>query len=193
MFGKRVLVSPRQSPDISTHQLWIDEVPLCHPACYFLGSTNFEPRSDIVRPNQFVALEIWDSLLCLCISLCIIPPILYLSGIKLCTSTITSLAPLLGEVEVPITKHFIWHGTFKAVIAKILPLRSNKTFNTFCMKVARKNISLSKSNTYWLKNRLLHYLDMYATTQAKIVIEVICTNSLYPRCPPSEMPKLSIS
>ena len=73
IFRKRMLVSSRQSPGNSTHQLWIDTVSLCNSDCYLLVHFNFEIRSNIVRHNQFIAREIWDSLLLLCTSLCIVP------------------------------------------------------------------------------------------------------------------------
>ena len=73
-------------------------IPLCNPYCYLLGPFTFEPRSDIVRPNQLVAREIQDSLLLLCTSLCIVPPILSLSSSKLSTKKIISPVALLGEI-----------------------------------------------------------------------------------------------
>ena len=73
VFGERVIVPPHQSPNESTHQLWISTVPLCNSDCYLLVHFNFEIRSNIVRHNQFIAREIWDSLLLLCTSLCIVP------------------------------------------------------------------------------------------------------------------------
>ena len=53
-----MLVPTHQSPDKSTHQLWVDTISLCNSDCYLLGPFPFEPRSDIVRPNQFVARKI---------------------------------------------------------------------------------------------------------------------------------------
>ena len=82
VFGERVIVPPHQSPNESTHQLWISTVPLCNSDCYLLGHFKFEPRSDNVRPNQFVAREIQDSLLLLCTSLCIVSPFLSLFSRK---------------------------------------------------------------------------------------------------------------
>ena len=78
---KRVLVHLHQSPEKSTRQLWIDIVPLCHSDFYLLCPFNFEPRSDVVRPNKCVAREIRDSLLLLCNSFLIVP-LFYLYPIK---------------------------------------------------------------------------------------------------------------
>lgn len=84
---------------------------------------------NIVRPNQFVAREIWDTLLLLCISLYILPPILYLSSSKLNIEKIISLVALLGEVEFSVKNDFVGHGIFKGVIINIsLPRTNNKIY-----------------------------------------------------------------
>ena len=91
-----------------------------------LGPFSFEPCSNIVRPNQFVARAIWDSLLSLCSSLCIVPPIFSLYARKLNARNITSPIALLGEVGFPVIKYFVGHGTFKGVITAVLLPRINK-------------------------------------------------------------------
>ena len=78
---KRVLVPLHHSPEKSTRQLWLDIVPLCHSDFNLLGPFNFEPRSDVVRPNKCVAREIRDSLLLMCNSFLIVP-LFYLFTIK---------------------------------------------------------------------------------------------------------------
>ena len=123
---KRVLFSLHQYPDKSTHQLWFNIVHRYNLDCYLLSLFPFEPRFDIVWPNQFVAQKIWNSLLLLCTSLCIVPPTLSLSNKKLRTNKFNSAVALLGEVIFLVKEEFVGHDIFKGVVIKVLPPRPNK-------------------------------------------------------------------
>ena len=61
-FGVRVLFVPHRIPPPDKYELWIDIIPLCNQNCYLLGPVAFEPRFDIIKPNQHVSRSIWDLL-----------------------------------------------------------------------------------------------------------------------------------
>ena len=70
MFG------PKRKPDSNKYILWKDSVHLTDPSCYLHDPFNFDSHSDVITPNQHVALTHWESLFTLCNTLGTVPPIL---------------------------------------------------------------------------------------------------------------------
>ena len=69
-----MLLGPNQKPNTKTYILWKDYIHLSDPSCYIHGPLNFDSRSDIIKPNQYIALSNWVFLLASCFTLSIVPP-----------------------------------------------------------------------------------------------------------------------
>ena len=85
--GARILLGPNQKPDLKKFILWTDSIHLTDPSCFLHRPFNFDARSDVVKPKQYIALTYWKFLLTRCSILSIVPPILS-------TLTDTSHVPL---------------------------------------------------------------------------------------------------
>ena len=42
--------------------LWIDYICLTDSSCYIYGSFNFDSRSEIIKPKQYIILNHWEFL-----------------------------------------------------------------------------------------------------------------------------------
>ena len=79
-----MLFGPKRKPDSKKYILWTDSVHLTDPSCFLHGPFNFDSHSDVITPNQHVALTHWEYLFTLCNTLGIVSPIL---------STLTAVKP----------------------------------------------------------------------------------------------------
>ena len=75
-FRNRMLFAPHRIPPFDTYELWTIIIPLCIQDCYLVGSIVFEHRSNIIKLNQHVSKDIWESLFLLCSTICTVPPML---------------------------------------------------------------------------------------------------------------------
>ena len=88
VYGARTLLRPNQKPDLKKFILWTDYIHLTDSSCFFHGPFNFDTRSYVVKPKQYIALTHWEFLLTRCSILNIVPP-------TISTITDTSHVPLL--------------------------------------------------------------------------------------------------
>ena len=51
-----MLLGPNRKPNTKTYILWKDSIHLSDPSCYIHGPFNFDSRSDIIKPNQYITL-----------------------------------------------------------------------------------------------------------------------------------------
>ena len=71
-----MLFGPKRKPDSKKYILWIDSVHLTDLSCFLHGPINFDSHSDVIIPDQHVALTHWEYLFTLCNTLGIVSPIL---------------------------------------------------------------------------------------------------------------------
>ena len=60
VYGVIILLEFNRKPDIKKCILWTDSVHLSDPSYYIHGLFNFESRSNIIKPNQCIALRDWE-------------------------------------------------------------------------------------------------------------------------------------
>ena len=71
-----MLFGPKRKTDSKKYILWTDSVHLTDPSCFLHGPFNFDSHSDVITPNQQVALTHWEYLFTFCNTLGIVSPIL---------------------------------------------------------------------------------------------------------------------
>ena len=76
VYCARWLLGPNQISNIKKYLLWTNFVHLTNSSCYIHGPFNFAFRSDIINPNQCIALSHCEFFLTSCSILSIIPSIL---------------------------------------------------------------------------------------------------------------------
>ena len=72
-YGARILLGPNRKPNTKKYILWTTSVPLSDLSCYIHEPFNFDSRSDIIKPNQYIVLRNWVFLLASCFTLSIVP------------------------------------------------------------------------------------------------------------------------
>ena len=77
VYESRILLGPNRKPNLKKYILWTDSVHLTDSSCYIHGPFNFDSRSDIIKPNQHIALCHWEFILTFCSTFSIVPPFLY--------------------------------------------------------------------------------------------------------------------
>ena len=76
VYGARLLFGPTRKPDLKKYTLWTDSIHLTDPSCFLYGPFDFDDRSDVIKPKQYVVLTYWEFILTRCSTLSIVPPIL---------------------------------------------------------------------------------------------------------------------
>ena len=76
VYGARILFGPTRKLDLKKYILWTDSIHLTDPSCFLHGPFNFDTRSDVIKPKQYIALTHWEFLLTRCSVLSIVPPTL---------------------------------------------------------------------------------------------------------------------
>ena len=76
VYGARILFEPTRKPDLKKYVLWTDSIHLTDSSYFLHEPLNFDTRSDVIKPNQYIALTHWEFLLTRCSVLSIVPPTL---------------------------------------------------------------------------------------------------------------------
>ena len=56
VYGARILFGPTRKLDLKKYILWTDSIHLTDPSCFLHGPFNFDTRSDVIKPKQYIAL-----------------------------------------------------------------------------------------------------------------------------------------
>ena len=75
VYGARILFWIIRTPNDKTYIRWTDSIYLTTSLCYTRGPFNFDFRSDIIRPKQYINFKYWEFILTTCSTLGFVPPI----------------------------------------------------------------------------------------------------------------------
>ena len=74
VYGAHVLFSPKRTPNLKKYMLWSDSDTLTDSNYFIHGPFNYDAHTNVIQPNQYVALTHREFLFSFCCQFSVVPP-----------------------------------------------------------------------------------------------------------------------